>query len=98
MSQSRQDPAPDDLDTDLDFGLVAWLVGARRNNGGAVGAGPVRLGPVGHPLREAGLWDPRLESVADCLAGAAPQKSKSLETGRGPKPPALGPPPPPGRG
>jgi hypothetical protein len=31
MSQLRQDPAPDDLDTDLNFGLVAWLVGARRN-------------------------------------------------------------------
>src|SRR2546430_12455881 len=36
MPQPCQDPAPDDLNADFNLGLVAWLVGARRNDGGAV--------------------------------------------------------------
>ena len=36
MPQPCQDPTPDDLNADFNLGLVARLVGTRRNNGGAV--------------------------------------------------------------
>ena len=63
MPQPRQDPAPDDLNADFDLGLVARLVGARRNDGGAVMPRHVGVGPVDHRLVEAGLGDRR---PSDC--------------------------------
>src|SRR5947208_4461014 len=84
MSQSRHDPAPDDLDTNLDFGLVTWLVGARRNDGGAVMPGHIGIGPVDHRLMKAGLGDPRLEIVADRLAGGSVEISKGTDMRRNP--------------
>ena len=71
MPQACQDPAPDDLNADLNLGFVARLVGARRDDGGAVMPRQVGVGPVDHRLVEAGLGDPGLEIVADRLPGGA---------------------------
>ena len=84
MPQSCQDPAPDDLHADFNLGLVAWLVRARRNNGGAVMPGHVGIGPVDHRLVKAGLGDPGLEIVADRLAGDAAEISKGADMRRDP--------------
>ena len=71
LPQARQDPAPDDLDPDFDLGFVARLIGPRRNDGGAVMAGEIGIGPVDHRLVKAGLGDAGLQIVADRLPGDA---------------------------
>jgi hypothetical protein len=76
IPQPCQDSAPDDLDADFSLGLVAWLVGARRYNGGAVMPRHVGVGPVDHRFVKAGLGNPGLEIVADGLAGDAAENRR----------------------
>src|SRR5437868_7576657 len=78
MPQACQDAAPDNLDAGFDFGLVARLVRARWNDGGAVMPRQVGVGPIDCRLMEAGLGDPGLEIVANRLAGdAAENKART---------------------
>src|SRR3984893_8600422 len=84
MPQACQDPAPDDLNADFDFGLVARLVWARWNDGAAVMPRQVGVGPVDRRLMEAGLGDPGLEIVADRLAGDAAEISEGADMRRDP--------------
>ena len=79
MPQPRQDPAPDDLNANLDFGLVARFVGARGNDSGTVMLREVGVGPVDRRLMETGLGDPGLEIVADRLAGDAAEISEGAD-------------------
>src|SRR4029077_596284 len=97
MPQACQDPAPDDLDADFDFGFVARLVRARWNDGGAVMPRQVGVGPIDRRLMEAGLGDPGLEIVADRLPGDAAEIREGGDRGRDPIRKLLAPPPP-GRG
>src|SRR5205823_11920978 len=76
--------APDDLDANFNFGLVTWLIGARRNDGGAVMPRHVGVGPVDHWLVKAGLGNPGLEIVADRLAGDAAEISEGADLCRDP--------------
>src|SRR5690349_8659837 len=84
MPQPCQDPAPDDLNADFNLGLVAWLIGARRNDGGAVMPRQVGVGPVDRRLMEAGVGDPGLEIVADRLAGDAAEIREGADMRRNP--------------
>ena len=77
MPQACQDPAPDDLNADFDFGLVARLVGARWNDSGTVMPRQVTVGPIDYRLMEAGFGDPGLAIVADRLPGAPPKYAKA---------------------
>src|SRR5947209_7639278 len=79
MPQPCQDPTPDDLNADFNLGLVARLVGTRRNNGGAVMPRHVGISPVDRRLVKAGLSDPGLEVVADRLAGDAAEISEGAD-------------------
>ena len=71
VPQPRQYPTPDHLHPDLDFSFVTRLVGARRNDGGAVMPRHVGIGPIDRRLVKAGLDDPGLQIVADGLPGGA---------------------------
>src|ERR1700747_675174 len=84
MPQACQDPAPDDLNADFDFGLVARLVRARWNDGGAVMPRQVGVGPIDRRLMEAGVVDPALEIVADRLAGDAAEIREGADMRRDP--------------
>src|SRR2546423_9372110 len=84
MPQACQDPAPDNLDADFDFGLVARLVRARWNDGGAVMPRQVGVGPIDRRLMEAGLGDPGLEIVADRLPGDAAEIPEGPDMRRDP--------------
>ena len=79
VPQPRQNPAPDHLHPDLDFGLVPGLVGARRDDRGAVMPGQVGIGPIDHRLVKAGLGDAGLEIVADRLPGGAAEIRKGAD-------------------
>jgi hypothetical protein len=52
-----QDPSLDDLDADLDLGLVARLARSGRDHGGAVMGRHLGVGAVDVGLVEAGLGD-----------------------------------------
>src|SRR5437868_15081618 len=84
MPQACQDAAPDNLDAGFDFGLVARLVRARWNDGGAVMPRQVGVGPIDRRLMEAGLGDPGLEIVADRLAGDAAEIREGADMRRDP--------------
>src|ERR1700738_2011091 len=64
--------------------MTARLVRARRNDGGAVMPGHVGVGPVDHRLVKAGLRNPRLQIVADRLAGDAAEISEGADMWRDP--------------
>lgn len=65
VSQPGQDPALDDLDANLDLGLVTRFAGSGRQDRRAVVRRHLGIGPVHHRLVEAGAGDPGLEIVAD---------------------------------
>jgi len=71
VPQPCQNPALDHLDPDFHLGLVARLIGARREDRRAVMPGHVGVGPVDHRLVKAGLGDAGLEIIADRLPGGA---------------------------
>jgi hypothetical protein len=79
VPQPCQDPASDDLDADFNLGLVTWLVGPHRNNGGAVIPRHVGVGPVDHRLVKAGFGGPCFEIVADRLARDTAEISKGAD-------------------
>lgn len=58
-----QDPPLDQLNANLDLGLVAGLPGTRRQDCGAVVAGQVSVGAVDRRLEPAGLADCALQVV-----------------------------------
>jgi hypothetical protein len=64
--------------------LVARLVRARWNDGGAVMPRQVGVGPVDRRFMEAGLGDPGLEIVADRLARDAAEISEGADMRRDP--------------
>ena len=63
--RSRRHPPLHDQHRPLDLGLVAWLAGLRRHDGGAVMGGEVLIGPVDSWLVSAGGRDPGLEVVGE---------------------------------
>ena len=67
VAQARQNPSPDDLDPDFDLGFVARPIRPRRDDGGAVMAGEIGIGPVDHRLVKAGPGDAGLQIVAHRL-------------------------------
>src|SRR6516165_2545280 len=81
VAQARQNPSPDDLDPDFDLGFVARTIRSRWNDGGAVMAGEIGIGPVDHRLVKAGPGDTGLQIVAYRLPGHA------AEIGKGPNVP-----------
>jgi hypothetical protein len=59
----------DDLDPDFDLGFVSWPIRARPNDGGAVTAGEIGIGPVNHRFVKASPGDTGLQIVAHRLPG-----------------------------
>ena len=77
MPQACQDPASDNLDADFNLGLVARLVGARRNDGGAVMPRQVGVSPIDRRLMEAGLGDPALRLSLTVCRATPPKYAKA---------------------
>ena len=78
MTQSGQNPSLSQKYRLLDLGLVLGLVGAGWNDGGAVVAGQILVGPVDGGLVAIRLGDARLEVVADDDGGSAAEDLEHL--------------------
>ncbi len=76
VAQACQNPAPDDLDPDFDLGFVARTIRPRWDDGGAVMAGEIGIGPVDHRLVKASPGDASLQIVAHRLPGGAAEIGK----------------------
>src|SRR6267378_3206590 len=77
VPQPRQNPASDHLHPDLDFGLVPGLVGACRDDRGAVMPGQVGIGPIDRRLVKAALVMPALRLSLTVCRAAPPQYAKA---------------------
>ena len=77
VPQPRQNPAPDDLDADLDFRFVARTIRPRRDDGGTVMPRHVGIGPVDHRLVNEALVMPAFRLSLTVCRAAPPKKAKA---------------------
>ena len=91
MTQPSQNTALDDLDANLDLGLVARLAHSGRQDRRAVMGRHVLVGPAGAGLVAAGRGDAGLEVVAHDLSGHASHAGERADMAADPVRQGLGP-------